>query len=98
MGEFYDDISENHAECIKKQKVIFVGTAPLDPKGKVNLSPKGYDCFRLISPNQVCYLELTGTHLSMRRKRIVCFVRFLLFLTCTKAKQVNGFTYLHTCE
>ncbi|KAF9542296.1 hypothetical protein EC957_002180 [Mortierella hygrophila] len=61
MGEFYDDISENHAEWIKKQKVIFVGTAPLDPKGKVNLSPKGYDCFRIISSNQVCYLELTGS-------------------------------------
>ncbi|KAF9542295.1 hypothetical protein EC957_002179 [Mortierella hygrophila] len=61
MGKFFDDISENHAEWIRKQKLVFVSTAPLDPNGKVNLSPKGYDCFRVIGPNQVCYLEMTGS-------------------------------------
>ncbi|KAF8935727.1 hypothetical protein BGZ47_009795 [Haplosporangium gracile] len=61
MGKFFDDISESHAEWIKKQKLIFASTAPLDPNGKVNLSPKGYDCFRIIGPNQVCYLEMSGS-------------------------------------
>ncbi|KAF9932664.1 hypothetical protein FBU30_007661 [Linnemannia zychae] len=61
MGEFFDEISENHADWIKKQKMIFVGTAPMSSIGKVNVSPKGYDCFRIIGPNQVCYLELTGS-------------------------------------
>ena len=64
MGKFFDDISENHAEWIRKQKLLFVSTAPLDPNGKVNLSPKGYDCFCIIGPNQVCYLEMTGIHYS----------------------------------
>ncbi|KAF9096069.1 hypothetical protein BGX29_008754 [Mortierella sp. GBA35] len=61
MGQFFDEISDRHAEWIQKQRLIFVASAPLDPNGKVNLSPKGYDCFRVISPNQVCYLELTGS-------------------------------------
>ncbi|KAG0060528.1 hypothetical protein BGZ90_003993, partial [Linnemannia elongata] len=60
MGKFFDDISDHHAEWIKKQKLFFVSSAPLDPNGKVNLSPKGHDCFRVIGPNQVCYLEMTG--------------------------------------
>ncbi|KAG0282115.1 hypothetical protein BGZ96_000820 [Linnemannia gamsii] len=61
MGKFYDKIEDGHADWIKKQKLIFVSTAPLNPNGKVNLSPKGYDCFRVIGPNQVCYLEMTGS-------------------------------------
>ncbi|KAF9121386.1 hypothetical protein BGW39_010572 [Mortierella sp. 14UC] len=60
MGRFFDSIEDGHAAWIKKQKIVFVSTAPLDPNGKINLSPKGYECFRVIGPNQVCYLELTG--------------------------------------
>jgi hypothetical protein len=56
----FDKIEDGHADWIRKQKLVFVSTAPLDPNGKVNLSPKGYDCFRVIGPNQVCYLEMTG--------------------------------------
>ncbi|KAF9903024.1 hypothetical protein EC991_004275 [Linnemannia zychae] len=61
MGVFYDNIHETHKTWINKQKVVFISTAPLDPNGKVNLSPKGYSCFRVIGPNQVCYLDLTGS-------------------------------------
>ncbi|KAG0372835.1 hypothetical protein BGX24_012514 [Mortierella sp. AD032] len=82
MGEFWDDISENHAEWIKKQKLVFVGTSPLDPNGKVNLSPKGYDCFRVIGPSQVCYLELTGSgietqsHVEENKRITIMFCAF----------------------
>ncbi|KAF9096070.1 hypothetical protein BGX29_008755 [Mortierella sp. GBA35] len=82
MGEFFDEISEKHAEWIKKQKIVFVGTAPLDPNGKVNLSPKGYDCLRVISPNQVCYLELTGSgietqsHIDENKRITIMFCAF----------------------
>ncbi|KAF9198996.1 hypothetical protein BGZ49_010937 [Haplosporangium sp. Z 27] len=61
MGKFYDEISQDHAEWINKQKLFFVATAPLDPQGTVNASPKGYDSFRIIGPNRVCYLDLTGS-------------------------------------
>jgi len=61
-GEFTDFITDNLAAWILKQKLIFVSSAPLSGQGKVNVSPKGYDCFRIINPKQVCYLELTGMH------------------------------------
>ncbi|KAF9940717.1 hypothetical protein BGZ65_006282 [Modicella reniformis] len=61
MGKFYENISEDHAEWIRQQKLFFVATAPLDPQGTVNASPKGYDCFRIMGPNRVCYLDLTGS-------------------------------------
>ncbi|KAF9099635.1 hypothetical protein BGX29_007019 [Mortierella sp. GBA35] len=48
MGQFFDYISDDHAEWIKKQKIFFVVTAPLDGKGTVNNSPKGYDCLRVL--------------------------------------------------
>ncbi|KAF9408169.1 hypothetical protein BGZ94_002425 [Podila epigama] len=61
MGEYYDIIEEKLIEWIKKQKIFFVASAPLDANGKVNVSPKGYDALRVINQNKVCYLELTGS-------------------------------------
>ncbi|KAF9907584.1 hypothetical protein EC991_010796 [Linnemannia zychae] len=61
MVQFFDNISDDHAEWIRKQKIFFVGTAPLDGRGTVNNSPKGYDCLRILGPNQACYLEMSGS-------------------------------------
>ncbi|KAF9356412.1 hypothetical protein BGX26_005320 [Mortierella sp. AD094] len=61
MGKFFDSIGPDQQEWIEKQKIFFVASAPLDSRGTVNTSPKGYDCFRIINSNQVCYLELTGS-------------------------------------
>ncbi|GJJ73509.1 hypothetical protein EMPS_05867 [Entomortierella parvispora] len=61
MGQFFDSISDDHAEWIKKQKIFFVATAPASVKGTVNTSPKGYDSLRILGPNAVCYLELSGS-------------------------------------
>lgn len=41
--------------------MFFVSTAPLDPAGHVNVSPKGLDTFRLLGPNRAAYLDLTGS-------------------------------------
>jgi hypothetical protein len=41
--------------------VFFVATAPSTPDGHVNLSPKGYDTLRVLGPNEVAYLDLTGS-------------------------------------
>lgn len=60
MAKWYESILPDLAEWIKKQKLFFVATAPLDSRGSVNTSPKGHDCLRILGPNQVCYLELTG--------------------------------------
>lgn len=41
--------------------MFFVATAPLTADGHVNLSPKGLDSFRILSPNRVGYLDVTGS-------------------------------------
>ncbi|WP_026561843.1 pyridoxamine 5'-phosphate oxidase family protein [Bacillus sp. J37] len=61
MGTVYSSILPKHEEFIKKQRIFFVGSAPLDEDGHVNISPKGYDVLRIFSPNEVAYLDLTGS-------------------------------------
>lgn len=38
--------------------MLFVGTAARD--GRVNVSPKGLDTLRVVGPNRVVWLNLTG--------------------------------------
>ncbi len=61
MAKIFDCITEELQDFIAAQQLFFVGSAPLSPTGHVNLSPKGFDCFRILSPNQVAYLDLTGS-------------------------------------
>ncbi len=61
MARTYDCITEDLQAFIRAQHLFFVATAPLLAEGHVNLSPKGLDCFRILSPNRVAYLDLTGS-------------------------------------
>ena len=61
MGKVYDGIDDRLAEFLGRQHVFFVGTAPSDPDGHLNVSPKGLDTFRILRPNTVAYLDLTGS-------------------------------------
>lgn len=61
MAKVFDAITEPLQQFITAQHLFFVATAPLNPEGHVNLSPKGLDSFRLLSPNRVAYLDLTGS-------------------------------------
>jgi len=61
MGKFFDQILANHEAFIKKQKMFFTASAPLNADGHVNLSPKGLDCFRVLSPNRVAYMGIIGS-------------------------------------
>jgi hypothetical protein len=61
MGKFYDSIQPAHQEFIYKQHLFFVSTAPLSPDGHINLSPKGLDCFRVLSGHQVGYMDLISS-------------------------------------
>ncbi len=61
MAQFYDSISDDLATWIDAQHIFFVGSAPLAADGHVNLSPKGQDAFRVLGPNKVAYLDLTGS-------------------------------------
>lgn len=59
--QVFPSMSEKHQAFITEQQIYFVGSAPLSADGHVNLSPKGVDSFRILSPNRVAYLDLTGS-------------------------------------
>lgn len=61
MGKLHDSIKPAHKEFIEKQHIFFVATAPLSARGRVNLSPKGLDCFRVLSDNKVGYMDLISS-------------------------------------
>jgi hypothetical protein len=60
MGRVLDHIDTPTAEWIARQHLFFVATAPSEG-GRVNVSPKGLDTFRIVSNTSVAYLDLTGS-------------------------------------
>lgn len=61
MAKVHDSITPALQRFIAAQQIFFVATAPLAAHGHVNLSPKGLQSFRLLSPHQVAYLDVTGS-------------------------------------
>jgi hypothetical protein len=57
--EFFTSLTEDHIAFIAKQPVFFVATAAVE--ARINLSPKGMDSFRVLSPTQVGYLDVGGS-------------------------------------
>ncbi|MBA4165145.1 MAG: pyridoxamine 5'-phosphate oxidase [Erythrobacter sp.] len=80
MANFFDSLNEKHVEMIGKQPVFFVATAA--EGARINLSPKGYDAFRVLSPTQVAYLDLGGSgnethaHLAADGRITIMFCNF----------------------
>lgn len=61
MGKGFAKMTQDHVAFIERQQIFFVGTAPLSPDHHVNVTPKGYDCLRVLSSNRIAYLDLTGS-------------------------------------
>ena len=61
MGSEYAELNDDLRTFIAGQRMFFVATAPLAADGHINLSPKGLDSFRVLSPRSVAYLDLTGS-------------------------------------
>ena len=62
MGKIFDAIDDRLESWIARQPMFFVGTAPLDANGHVNVSPKGsIDSLRVLTPTTVAYLDLVGS-------------------------------------
>lgn len=59
MSKLYKTISPKLQQFIKNQKIFFVATATAD--SRINLSPKGMDSLRVVNPNRVIWLNLTGS-------------------------------------
>ena len=80
MADFTNTLTDKHVAMIEKQPVFFVATAAAD--ARINLSPKGYDCFRVIGPDRVAYLDLGGSgnethaHLTADGRITIMFCNF----------------------
>ncbi len=61
MGDVHGSITPRFAAFIARQPVFFVASAPLSADGHVNVSPKGLDTLRVLAPDRVVYLDLTGS-------------------------------------
>ncbi len=59
MAQFYDALLPAHATFIEAQHIFF--TASAAATGRVNISPRGTDAFRVLNPNLVAYLDETGS-------------------------------------
>ncbi len=59
MADFFKALTDEHIGFVKRQPVFFVATAAMD--ARINLSPKGMDCFRVLSPERVAYLDVGGS-------------------------------------
>ncbi len=81
MGQRYDHIPAPQIEFIARQKIFFVGTAG-GADTRVNVSPKGMDSLRVLSPNRVIWLNTTGSgnetaaHLLENDRMTVMFCSF----------------------
>src|SRR3954469_10693007 len=62
VGKVYDGIDDHWRGWIAKQSMFFVGTAPLDGEGHVNISPKGpIGSLRVLDDHTVAYLDVIGS-------------------------------------
>ncbi|KQC28792.1 pyridoxamine 5'-phosphate oxidase family protein [Flagellimonas eckloniae] len=80
MSKLLDHITPTLKEFIENQKIFFVATAASE--GRINLSPKGMDSFRVIEKNKIVWLNLTGSgnetaaHLLKNDRMTIMFCAF----------------------
>jgi len=80
MAKQFPSFAPAHLDFILKQTMYFVATATED--SRVNLSPKGLDTLRVITPNRLIWLNLTGSgnesaaHVAISPRMTVMFCSF----------------------
>jgi hypothetical protein len=83
VGRVYDVIDNATQRWLAKQPMFFVATAPNDPDGHLNLSPKGAaGAFRVLGPTTIAYVDLVGSgvetaaHLRENGRIVLMFCAF----------------------
>jgi hypothetical protein len=62
MAKVFDGIDDRLQQWIAAQPMYFVGTAPLDADGHVNVSPKApIDTLKVLDSHTVAYLDFVGS-------------------------------------
>lgn len=80
MGKQFTKLTPRLRDFIGSQKLFFVATAM--GEGKVNISPKGMDTFRVMDDSKVLWLNLTGSgnetaaHLRFNGRMTIMFCAF----------------------
>ena len=59
MGKQFEAFEAPHLKLIGESHIFFVGTAAED--GRVNVSPKGGDALRVLSPTRIIWRNITGS-------------------------------------
>lgn len=59
MAKQFPGFEDSHRTFVAEQQIYFVGTAAAE--GRVNVSPKGMDSLRIMSPNRLIWLNVTGS-------------------------------------
>jgi len=59
MADKFSRMTDKHQDFIRRQHIFFTGSAA--PTGRVNISPRPMDVFRIIGPNTVAYLDYIGS-------------------------------------
>jgi hypothetical protein len=83
MARSFESIDERLSAWMAAQPMFFVGTAPLDEDGHVNVSPKGpIGTFGVLGSRRVAYLDFFGSgaetigHLRENGRIVVMFCAF----------------------
>ncbi len=101
MGKVFEEITAELTEWIGRQHLFFVASAPLAQSGLVNCSPKGMDSFRVVSPVEVAYLDLTGSGIEtiahVRENGRIVFM-FCAFSDSPKIVRLHGTGTVHTLK
>ncbi len=80
MAKFYTKLTPRLQKFISNQKIFFVATAAED--GRINLSPKGMDSFKVVGENRLLWLNVTGSgnetaaHLLAKNRITIMFCSF----------------------
>ena len=80
MAKFFDHLNSKLQAFVEKQALFFVATATCE--GRINLSPKGMDTLRVLHPNRLLWLNLTGSgnetaaHLRENSRMTIMFCAF----------------------
>ncbi len=80
MARFFTELTEDQRDFIARQHIFFHASVP--NKGRINLSPKGLDTFRVLNNTRVGYLDLTGSecetaaHLAENGRLTIMFCSF----------------------
>ncbi len=59
MAKQFPQIEDTHRKFIEEQHMFFIGSA--GPEGRVNISPKGMDSLRVLGPDRIVWMNLTGS-------------------------------------